>query len=425
MKLLVKNTYLLLLFSFVTFVIGGIIFYFNLKTQIYQEIDQSLELEKARIIQKLMVSDSIPDFYTSFENQIKVIDNDELVAPFQKISDTIIYDSIENDYIPFRMLESNIKLYTKTFKINISKSLINKSDLLTDILLLMFFLFISLLAVMMLTNFTVSKRLLRPFYTTLGILKNYNVGRTPGLKLPKTATKEFTLLNEVLNIMSEKIHSDFLSLKEFTENASHEMQTPLSIIRAKLELLIQDESLNHEQLLVIQSITESTTRLSKMSRALVLITRIESLQFHETKSININLLLDKLLKNFSELICEKGIIVTKEYQDECLIEMNPTLVDILLSNLLNNAIKHNLQNGTISIKISRSSFIISNSGNKLTTNTDELFQRFMKDASKPDSLGLGLAIVKKIVDTNNLLIDYAHHDGLHTIEINFDSKKLL
>ncbi len=424
MKLLVKNTYLLLIFSLITFIIGGIIFYFNLKTQIYQEIDQSLELEKARIIQKLMVSDSIPDFYTSFENQIKVVDKELLVVPYQKISDTIIYDSIENDYIPFRMLESNIKLYTKTFKIDISKSLINKGDLLRDILFLMFFLFISLLAVMMLTNFTISKRLLRPFYTTLGILKNYNVGRTPGLKLPKTNTKEFTLLNEVLNIMSEKIHSDFLSLKEFTENASHEMQTPLSVIRAKLELLIQDESLNCEQLKVIQSITESTSRLSKMSRALVLITRIEGLQFHETKPITINVVLDILLENFTELISEKGIVVTKEYQDDCIIEMNPTLADILLSNLLNNAIKHNLQNGTISIKITKSILIISNSGNKLTTNTDELFQRFMKDKSKPDSLGLGLAIVKKIVDTNNLLIDYSYHDGFHTIEINFNSKQI-
>ena len=148
MKLLVKNFYLLLAFSLVIFTIGGIIFYFNLKTQIYKEIDQSLELEKDRIVQKLMVSDTIPEFYTSFENQITVENKEELKAPFKKISDTLIYDTIENDFIPFRTLETNIHLYTKTYKIEVSKSLINKSDLIRDILILMFFLFISLLAFM-------------------------------------------------------------------------------------------------------------------------------------------------------------------------------------------------------------------------------------------------------------------------------------
>ncbi len=422
MKLLVKNIYLLLLVSLGTFTMGGIIFYYNLKTQIYQEVDQSLKLEKDRIIQKLMVSDTIPEFYTSFENQIKVENNDEVDYPFQKISDTLIFDSIENHFIPFRTLESIIHLYTKTYKIDVSKSLINKGDLIRDILILMLFLFFSLLAIMMLVNFFISRKLLTPFYTTLGILKNYQIARSPGLKLPKTKTKEFTLLNEVLNIMSEKIYTDFISLKEFTENASHEMQTPLSIIRAKLELIIQDETLSGEQLALIQSIYDSTNRLSKMSRALVLITRIESLQFNETKKVSINFLLDKLLENFAELISEKGISVTKEYQNELDVDINPTLADILLTNLLSNSIKHNLNNGEIIIKIRKSELYISNTGKELCINPDELFQRFSKDKSKPDSLGLGLAIVKKIVDTNNLFIEYSYADRYHTLQVFFYKK---
>ncbi len=423
MRLLVKNFYLLLIFSLFTFAIGGFIFYFILKTQIYQEVDQSLDLEKTRIIQKLMLSDSIPKFYTNFENQIKVENNQEIQLPHESIVDTLIFDSIENNYIPFRKLESVISLYTKTYSIVVSKSLINKTDLIRDIVILMIFLFLSLLGILIVVNLFISKKLLTPFYTTLGILKNYQVARSPGFKLPKTGTKEFTLLNEVLNIMSEKIYSDFLSLKEFTENASHEMQTPLSIIRAKLELLIQDESLSCEQVNLIQSISESSNRLSKMSRALVLITRIESLQFTKISNINLNQSLEQLLKNFSELITEKGITITKDYQNELFLEMNPTLVDVLLNNLVSNAIRHNIIDGKINITISGKQLIISNTGAPLNVSPEILFQRFSKDKPQSDSLGLGLAIVKKIADTNLIHINYTFSNGLHNLELDFSSVK--
>ena len=421
MKLLVKNTYYLILFSLIIFTAGGFIFYYNLRIQIYQEVDQSLELEKDRIVQKLMVSDSIPIFYTSFENQIKVENKERNQAPFVRISDTLIFDSIENDYIPFRKLEAYILLYTKAYKIDVSKSLINKGELMSDIFLLMLSLFVSLLIIMLLVNFLISKKTLGPFYTTLGVIKNYKVTSGSGLKLPNTKTKEFTLLNEVLNIMSEKIHSDFTTLKEFTENASHEMQTPLSVIKSKLELLIQDETLNCEQLKLIQLISDSTNKLSKMSRALVLITRIESLQFRETSKVNFNKLMDRLLEYFSELITEKGIEVKKEYDFELIVDFNTTLAEILLNNLISNAIKHNLHNGSIFIKTSQSELLISNTGHPLQSNPADLFQRFHKEKSDSDSLGLGLAIVKKIADTNNLYVDYAYSHGIHTLQLKFGS----
>jgi signal transduction histidine kinase len=421
MKLLVKNFYILLIFSLFTFLVGGIILYFNLKSQIYHEMDQSLILEKDRIIQKLMVSDTIPNFYTNFENQIKVEDKEDILPPQQKISDTIIYDSIENDYIPFRKLESVISLYTRIYKIDVAKSLINKTDLIRDIFMLMLFLFFSLLGVLLFVNLFISRKLLKPFYTTLGIIKNYQVTKSPGLKLPETNTKEFTMLNEVLNIMSDKIYSDFLTLKEFTENASHEMQTPLSIIRAKLELLIQDETLSREQLKLIQSINDSNNRLSKMSRALVLITRIESLQFNEKSTININQTLDNLLRNFNELISEKGIVVTKVYQEELIVDMNTMLADTLLNNLISNAIRHNIVKGNINIKTTKSEISISNSGLPLISNPDILFQRFSKDKPQSDSLGLGLAIVKKIADTNDIQITYTYNEGQHTLTLYFNS----
>jgi signal transduction histidine kinase len=421
-KLLAKNTLYLIIFSSIIFVAGGFIFYFNLRAQIYQEVDQSLTLEKDRIIQKLMVSDSIPVFYTNFENQIKVETKEKDQFPYVKISDTLIYDSIEKDYQPFRRLQALIFLYTKAYQIDVSKSMINKGELISDVFLLMLSLFIALLAIMLVVNFFISRNLLKPFYDTLGALKGYRVTRSPKLRLPKTKIREFTLLNQVLNIMSEKIHSDFLSLKEFTENTSHEMQTPLAIIKAKLELLIQDESLNNDQLKIIQSIGDSASRLSKMSRALVLITRIENLQFRETEQINMNKLLDDLLDNFSEMISEKSIELSKDYRCDLFVKMNPALAEILLTNLISNAIKHNLRKGKINILISECELSINNTGPPLNSKPEDLFQRFSKNSSKPDSLGLGLAIVKKITDTNNIRVDYTCKNDIHTLRVIFDKK---
>ena len=272
MKLLAKTSIFYVFISTIAFSIGGIIFYNIIRADIYDEVDDSMRLEKDRIIQKLMVSDTVPKLYTSFENQIDISIINNPVQPYLTFGDTLIYDSIGKEYHPFRHLESVNKIYTRTYKIAIEKSLIKKSDLVKSIFLLMFFLSVSLYILLISVNFFVSKRVWIPFRETINKLRNYKITRDSGLNLPETKITEFTELNNVLNLMSDKIYNDFITLREFTENASHEIQTPLAIIKSKIELLIQSENLTKEHLKQLQDIYSATGRLSKLNQFLLLIT---------------------------------------------------------------------------------------------------------------------------------------------------------
>jgi signal transduction histidine kinase len=217
--------------------------------------------------------------------------------------------------------------------------------------------------------------------------------------------------------MSKKIRLDYLNLKEFNENAAHELQTPLAIIKSKLELLIQKENLDENQLQLISAVFEATTRMSKLNQGLLLISKIENNQFLQTENVNIAAMLDKTIDHFQEMIDHRGITVTKNYADSAFLKMNPILTEIFITNLISNAIRHNISNGRIDLTVKHDSFIIANTGVPMKTNPKDLFQRFRKSEIHTDSVGLGLSIVQKIADLYQLKVDYLHHDGLHTLTI--------
>ncbi len=428
MKLLAKTTIYYILFSLIAFGLGGFIFYHVIRIDIYDEVDDSMRLEKDRIIQKLMVSDSsfthslIHSFtkFTSFENQVSInISNNPPPLPYLKLNDTLIFDSIGKEYHPFRHLESMNKIYTRTYKIDIAKSLIKKSDLIKSIFLLMFFLSISLYIVLISVNYFVSKRVWIPFRETINKIRNYKITRDSRLNLPETHISEFTQLNNVLNRMSDKIYNDFITLREFTENASHEIQTPLAIIQSKLELLIQSENLSKAQMKQIQDIYEAAGRLSRLNQFLLLITKIENLQFSKTSDIDITNIIDKYLSNLDEIIEAKNITIQKNYSLTRQLNINPTLAEVLVSNLLSNAIKHNIKNGLINIVVNDSEIKITNTGETLIGNPDDFFERFKKAKVDSESLGLGLSLVRKIAEINHMKTSYSYDNGLHTLKIEF------
>ena len=423
MKLLAKTSIYYIIFSLIAFSIGGIIFYNVIRTDIYDEVDDSLRLEKDRIIQKLLVSDTVPKLYSSFENQISINIINGPKEPVVIFSDTVIYDSIGNEYHPFRHLQCFNKIYTRTYKIDIAKSLIKKSDLIKSIFILMFFLSVSLFVVLFLVNYFVSRRVWVPFRDTINKLRNYKISRDSKLNLPPTQISEFSHLNNVLNLMSDKIYNDFNTLREFTENASHEIQTPLAIINSKIELLIQSENLSKTQMKQIHDIYAAVGRLSKLNQFLILITKIENLQFSKASDIDISLIIDKYLTDLEEIIEQKNITVIKQYPSERslypILNINSNLAEILISNLLSNAIKHNIKNGNINIELTNKNLSISNTGEALNSPPEELFERFKKAKVDSESLGLGLSIVKKITEIYHLKSQYTYKDNIHTIKIEF------
>jgi signal transduction histidine kinase len=263
------------------------------------------------------------------------------------------------------------------------------------------------------------KHLWKPFYGTLAVLADFDAKQNTSLNLPSTKTLEFRILNDEIEKMTEKIRNDYRNLKEFTENASHEMQTPLAIIRSKMELIIQSEGLTKDQSEAILEMFTSITKLSKLNESLLLLSRIENGQFNENETVIIKDIIEEKLSLFEDMINFRKITVEKIYNSSPLIIVNAHLADILFNNLVNNAIKHNVNGGKIIIELNKDSGVISNSGIKPLKDPDNMFERFSKDSASSDSVGLGLAISKKICDAAGFKITYEYSENLHKITVFF------
>jgi len=420
MKLLTKVSIYYISFSLVTFLIGGFIFIRVIKSIFYDQMDENLTTEKLLIIEQINYSDSLPDFRTVFGHHIEVTVFNEPKQKFGYTKTTFLFDKEKGELIPFRhLIAQGTSIKNRGYIISIYKRLDETLNLIRNILLTMAFLFLFLMALLIFVNYFSSRRVWVPFYQTVQNLNKYDISQDRPLELSKSTTKEFVLLNKALMRMSKKIRRDYFSLKEFNENASHEMQTPLAIINSKLELLVQSEKLSEDQMHLIKPVYEATTRMSKLNQGLLLISKIDNNQFSSTEKIGIEKIIEKNLENFEEIIQMKNIEVQKEIAEPVVLTMNKILADILISNLITNSIKHNVQNGHINIILNRKKLQISNTGQSLSIDPQKLFERFRKSDRSGDSVGLGLAIVKEIINFYQFTIEYHFSDNIHTLIIDF------
>jgi len=420
MKLIAKTSFYYIGFSIVGFIIGGFIFYNIIFKIINNRTNEDLKTEKELIEEQIIQSDSIPDFTPFFGHQISVTIFNNHVVPAFSLHDTIVTDTLTDEEIPCRYLISTANKKDKSFSIEIFKPLHETHQLVEDIIIVMTIMFLFLLLSLILINYFISRRTWSPFYNTLRKIKNYDINVGNALKLRKSNTTEFKQLNDVLLQMSEKIYLNYINLKEFTENASHEIQTPLAVIKSKLELLIQSQPLTNDQMTTVQSMYNSVTRLSKLNANLVLLSKIDNSQFHELAKVNLGQSVDMVLLNFEDLITLKKLVVIKNFPVLPVeIEINPTLAEVLVVNLISNAVKHNINNGKIEIVLNNKMLSVSNSGLPLDIDPKLMFDRFKKSKTTSESLGLGLSIVQKIANLYNIPVTYTYESGIHTLTLRF------
>jgi signal transduction histidine kinase len=418
MKLLARTTLAYIVISFLVFTISGVIF-FNILHKIFKrQLDETLIEEKLLIEQTINYSDSVPDFRLIFGHMIDVT---ILNSPQNKtghIRDTLMYDNELGEFASFRHLfAENTSFRHKGYTINIYKPLRESERLIAEIIILLAIVFVVLMLLLAIVNYFITRRAWIPFYKILANLSMYDLHQATPIDLPMTDIYEFGLLNKALEKMSKKIRHDYLNLKEFNENAAHELQTPLAIIKSKLELLIQKENLDEKQLQLISTVFEAITRMSKLNQGLLLISKIENNQFLQTDPINLAQLLDKSFEHFSEMIEHRDITVSRNYLHPVILNMNPILAEVLITNLVSNAIRHNILHGRIDVNVQKDMVILENTGQTLKTDPNALFERFRKSENNTDSVGLGLSIVKKIADLYELNITYSHNEGVHTLKI--------
>ncbi|MCW3075759.1 MAG: histidine kinase [Bacteroidetes bacterium] len=415
MKLVTKNTLTYLFITLLVFLIGGFIFYSQLKNIIDEEATEELFHKKDEVIAFVNKTHKFPEPIGIGE----LISFAATPSPVTStLKDTLMFFEAEGEILPYRQLIFNITLSGQNYRAIISKPMFESDDLIHAITTSFILLAILLIIVLLLSNFIISKKVLKPFFNSLDTLNNYDIEKHQVINLKKCGTTEFDQLNTAIHKMSTKISSDFNNLKAFAENASHELQTPLAIIKTKSELLLQGEELKNEQVKQLLDINQTASRAAKLNQTLLLLSKIENNQFPGKERINFSEIVGKKIKMYEELFSMKDIVITTFIQDTQ-VSLHPALADIIVSNLLSNAVKYTPTFGLIEVECSSKNLIVSNTGQPLKASPEQLFQRFYKENQEADSTGLGLALVKQVALINNHTISYTYDGGKHVFTYSF------
>ncbi len=329
------------------------------------------------------------------------------------------YDALTKENEPFRVLNAPVKIEGKWFTFSAKINMVEKENLIGSTVIL----FISLLVLLIIGFFIItkiiSKKLWQPFYAALDKMEQFEIDKSTSVKLIKNTTEEFNRLNNAIDSLIHKNSSIYQSQREFIENAAHELQTPIAIFKGKLENILQRKDLNSEQFKLIDDLNNTTTRLVKLNKNLLVLSKIDSNSYNEIEKINIKDIINNQLAFFSEQALSKKINITTELSDVVVVNSNHFLAEMLISNLFLNTINHNELNGQIMVKLTNHSITFANTGTLLPLQTEKMFERFSKSNPSSQGNGLGLSIIKKIVDTNHWSINYSFIDRMHTFEIVF------
>ena len=340
-------------------------------------------------------------------------DQHEVIA-FKTVWNKELQDSVTDVSVAtFHQIKNqNYKITSHTFMILADEIYLN------GIFMVFAWTFIFLISIVIISSEIISGYILSPFNATLQSIQRFTINQKATIKFEKTRTLEFQELNNFLQKMTEKAKKDYTALKEFSENASHELQTPIAVIKAKIELLLQTE-LDESQLIKLTSMLDELEKLSKINQSLTLLTKLENFENKEHHYIDISAIVEETIASFTDLIEMKKITITKTIHENVIVHMEETLCNILLNNLFSNAIRHNVVNGKIDVEITASQLVIKNTGSKPVVATEELFGRFKKDNQSLNSIGIGLAIVKKIIEIFNHSISYHYISSYHILKIEF------
>lgn len=421
MKLLDKTNLYFLSASVLIFGLGGLLFFYLFQEVIDRDFANKLHDRKAYVLKQLHDSDSMLLYQKFSANTISILLVDQKEQIPDRFSDTTIYDQVERGPITYRQLAFRAEVKGQMYEFRLRRTIVENKDLIKGVILLETGLFFAFVALLTFINSQLSRRIWKPFYEILDTIGNYKIDRGDSVMLPRASISEFNDLASAIEKMTAKIRKEFLIQKEFTENASHEIQTPLAILKNKMEILLQSPDLSEEQMGLIKSMYSAASRLSKLNEALLILSRIENRQFHTVTDICVNDLIDHRLQELEELIQMKQLKVERQYNSIVRVRMNPYLADILFENLMVNAIKHNRTSGIISIKTDKKEITITNTGDPPKVDPGKFFERFAKDNQKSSSLGLGLPIVKAICDTYAFPIRYTYEDHGHRITVSLES----
>lgn len=425
MKLLNKS--LIFLSVSLLFITGlwSVVFYFNMLDEIKKSLDEGLDNYKRQIVLRARTDTAVLQ-QSNFENgffSIHELPYLQAISIKDSYKDTLMYMQDANDKAPEpepqRLLTTAFENDGSYYQLRIINSMVEQDDLIKELFRNVIILYLILMASIILINRFVLQRLWKPFYSFLDQLKRYRIGSSSQIPYAKTTTKEFTDLQSAVNILLNKSYETYEQQKQFTGNASHELQTPLAIANNKLELLIEKGELRPDQATSISEVMDIIGRLARLNKSLLLLSKIENKQFWNDAKVSLNDVIRQCVADMEEIAAFKQVAVHVSEESTLIVKMDVALADTLISNLLRNALFHNIRGGEVLIEILSDTVWIKNTGGGLPLDAGNIFNRFYKTDESANSSGLGLAIAKAICDVYHFSISYQFIDKWHCFRLNF------
>lgn len=355
------------------------------------------------------------EIWNKYSYDLKILP-DTVTSVRNKIVQQDVYTPSDKGAVEYRVLYTPIKIEGKPYVLMSRTAMIESDDLMEMIIWQYGLLFLVLLVFLSLIQWRISKKLWKPFYNSLTKIESFNLEKEKIPRFMETDTKEFIRLNDNLTKLIFNDLSIYKQQKEFIENASHELQTPLAVFRSQMDVLLQNTDLTEEQTKIVQSMYDTTSRLTRLNKNLLLLAKIENRQFKDFEEFDLTELLTSLPEFFHSQIENKNINISVNVGSPVVVKANKILTESLINNLVVNAIRYNVVGGDIFISVNDQKLTVRNTGGK-ELERSKIFTRFNHNSNPQKGTGLGLAIVYQICKLHGWDIQYDFVNKMHCFEV--------
>lgn len=371
-------------------------------------------------LQSQNFSDSVLNKSVALWNQLQPSSHLREVTELKSDSTYNIYrkNNFSKKEERFQGLTTYFQLKGKKFALSVETNMEESHETILGLALVSLIFFVLLLIGLIILNRRLSDKIWQPFNSSIKTIQEFDLNRHDLPVFEETDIVEFETLNTRLEHLIKANINSFEQQKQFVENASHELQTPLAVIQSKLDLFLQEAALSKRQSEIIDQAQNALGKANRINRNMLLLAKIENNHFEDREWIDLKELLQENLEMMNSFIEAKRLSVALSCSGITKIKTNSTLLEILLSNLLTNAIRYSEENSKIDIQISGHYLMISNPGTQ-ALKQEHLFQRFGRVNNETPATGLGLAIIQQVCLQFKWDITYAFEAGQHKFSVNF------
>jgi len=396
------------------------LFFLVMKYFYTQEVDSLIYFRSNEFVERYL-----PNATTQKIEELNRYNEDIQILPYNdsfpldKIVQQSYIDKTINRTVDYRLLYHRVNIDGVDYVLMFRVGMMENKDILYTLASQYGLLFIILVISLVLIQRFMFRKMWNPFYESLSKIEDFTLetGEIPWFR--ETGIQEFDRLNDKVTDLMENNLKAYKQQKEFIENASHELQTPLAVFHTKLDILLQEPALTKSQTEIIKSLYDVTSRLTGLTKNLLLLAKIDNKQFKDVEDIDFVKLLRVYISYLDGLAESNDVKLNVEIEDALILVANKTLLGSLINNLIINAIRHNVEGGFVDVIVRNKTFMVVNSGEKKPLDIEKLFKRFSRKDERKMGSGLGLCIAYQICKFHGWNIEYYYKNDLHHFMVTF------